>query len=415
MILSVEPKEILKSITQHKLRNALTGFGIAWGIFILMLMMGFGDSFQKGIFKVFAGYAENTIWVVGGQTSINYRGESSGKKVLFDEEVIQKIKNHFSEIEFVSPEADAPESMKITYDENFTMGLLKGINREYFSIKKLKLNDGRLFNQKDIDNDRPVCILSENLKKVIFKGKRKIIGENINIGGNYFQVVGISKPGNMFDQSDRTTILIPYKYFQGLYNINTLDYFMMSLHKDANGDDFNKKLNAYIASLYGYNPEDPKAIFIYNLSDQVKEFQTLFSGIKVFIWFVGFCILLTGIISVGNIMYVNINERTREIGIRKAIGATPRNILEMILAESIVLTSIAGLFGIFSGYVFIQIIKFAISKLAGDNMFLANVGINTPIIVGSFILLILSGIIAGILPAIKASKIKPVIALNQEN
>lgn len=415
MILTVEPKEILKSITQHKLRNVLTGFGIAWGIFILMLMMGFGDSFQKGIFKVFSGYAENTIWLVGGETSLNYKGESSGKKILFDEEIIQKIKNHFSEIEYVSPNANAPESMKMTYDENYTMGSLNGIYKEYFAIKKLKLNDGRLFNNQDIENDRPVCIISENLKKVLFKGKKKVVGENINIGGNFFKVVGVSKPGNMFDGGDRTTVLIPYKYFKGLYNTNTLDFFMLSLNKNANGDDFNKKINTYLANLYGYNPEDPKALFVYNISDQVKEFQTLFVGIKAFIWFVGFCILLTGIISVGNIMYVNINERTREIGIRKAIGATPRNIMEMILVESIVLTSIAGLVGMFFGYIIIQLIKLAIASMAGDNMFLANVGINTPIVIGSFILLILSGMIAGYLPARKASKIKPVIALNQEN
>lgn len=415
MLLTVEPKEILKSITQHKLRNVLTGFGIAWGIFILMLMMGFGDSFQKGIFKVFSGYAENTIWLVGGETSLNYKGETSGKKILFDEEIIQKIKNHFSEIEYVSPDANAPESMKLTYDENYTMGSLHGIYKEYFAIKKLKLNDGRLFNNNDIENEKPICIISENLKKVLFKGKKKVIGENINIGGSYFTVVGVSKPGNMFDGGDRTTVLIPFKYFKGLFNINTLDFFMLSLNKEADGEDFNKKLNKYLANLYGYNPDDPKAIFIYNISDQVKEFQTLFVGIKAFIWFVGFCILLTGIISVGNIMYVNINERTREIGIRKAIGATPRNIMEMILVESIVLTSIAGLVGMIFGYLVIQLIKLAIASMAGDNMFLANIGINTPIIIGSFILLIFSGVIAGYLPARKASKIKPVIALNQEN
>lgn len=415
MLLNIEPKEIIKSITQHKLRNALTGFGIAWGIFIMMLMMGFGDSFQKGIFKIFSGYAENTIWVIGGQTSLNYKGEISGKKIQFGEDVLDKVQQKFPEVEYISPEADAPQSMQITYDDNYTQGSLKGINRPYFSIKKLKLNEGRLFNQNDIEQEKPVCILSENLKKIVFKGKKKVIGENINIGGNYFQVVGISKPGNMFDGGDRSTVLIPYKYYQLLYNSNVLDYFMLSLRKDTDGKAFTKRLQRYLASLYGYSPEDPKAIFTYNLSDQVQDFQTLFSGVTIFIWFVGFCILLTGIISVGNIMYVNINERTREIGIRKAIGATPRNILEMILAEAVLLTSIAGLFGMVAGYLVIKIIQYAIAQIAGDNMFLANVGINPMVVVISMSILIVAGVLAGILPAIKASKIKPVIALNQEN
>ncbi|MFN5847515.1 MAG: ABC transporter permease [Chitinophagales bacterium] len=415
MSLSIELKEVINSITQHKMRNALTGFGIAWGIFILMLMMGFGDSFQKGIFNAFSSYSENTLWVVGGRTSIDFKGEISGKQILFDEEILTKVKNRFSEVEHISPEVDAPESMKITYDDNFTMGRLKGIGSDYFAIKKLKLGDGRLFNHSDIENELPVCILSESLKKIVFKGKKKIIGENINIGGNYFRVVGISKPGNMFDGSERTTILIPYKYYVSLFNLDALEYFVLSLRKDANNKSFNRRINRYLSMLYEYDPEDPKAIFLYSLSDQVESFQTLFIGVKIFIWFIGFCILLTGIISVGNIMYVNINERTREIGIRKALGATPRNILDMILVESIILTSISGIFGMCIGYVTIASIQYWISSSKEDNMFLTNIGIDTPVIIGSLIILICSGVIAGLIPAIKASKIRPVIALNQEN
>lgn len=415
MFSNIELKEIIKSITQHKLRNALTGFGIAWGIFILILMMGFGESFQKGVFTIFSGYAENTIFIFGGETSLIYKGQNPGEEIVFDLEVIDKIQNYFSEIEYISPEGDAPQSMKITYEDNFTMGNLKGVNTDFFKINKMKLNSGRYFSPLDIKEEKAVCVLSENLEKVLFKDKKHVIGKYLNFGGNYFQVIGVFKPSAMFNNGSRSAVYVPYKYFQSLYNIKTMRQIMLSLNKEADGDKFSEGLKKYLSRLYRYDPEDPKAIFIYNLSDSVKEFQSLFAGIKVFIWFVGFCILLTGIISVGNIMYVNINERTREIGIRKAIGATPKNILDMILIESVILTSIAGLIGMSAGFLFIQLIKLIIKSMADDNMFLANVGTNIPIIIGSFILLILSGVIAGILPAIKASKIKPVIALNQEN
>jgi len=414
MILTIEPKEIIQSITQHKLRNILTGFGIAWGIFIMMLMMGFGDSFQKGIFNVFSGFAENTIIIWGGETSLPFKGELNKRKILFDEEFLHQTKVKFNEIENISIESNSPESMALSYDENKVVGSILGVNIDFFKIKKQKIKTGRLFIHKDFEEEKNICIIPESLQKILFKKKAKALGEYINIGGNYFRVVGITKSSNV-DFGDRNSVIIPYSSFMSLYNTNTSNKFIMSLYKDVNGSDFMTLFNRYMASSYQYNSEDNEAIYVYNLSDQVKEFQSLFSGIKIFIWFVGFCILLTGIISVGNIMYVNINERTREIGIRKAIGATPRNILEMILIESVVLTSIAGFIGMFFGYIVIQLIKLAIKSMADDNMFLENVGINPPVIIGSLTILILSGMIAGILPAIKASKIRPVIALNQEN
>jgi putative ABC transport system permease protein len=415
MIPKLNLKEVFYSISQHKLRNALTGFGIAWGIFILMLMMGFGDSFQKGIFKIFNGYADNTIWVYGGETSLNYKGETAGKQVLFDEELLEKFKNHFSEIEHISADANAPQGMQVSYDQNTAMGSLKGVNMSFFKIKKLALKSGRLFNKNDVNSQKPVCIISESTAEILFKRKKKSIGEYINVGGNYFQVVGISKPGSMFDQSDRNSIFIPYNYYKSLFNISSMGNFMMSLKKEVDGKAFDKQFKKYLANLYGYDVEDSKAVFTYNLSEEVENFQTLFSGVQIFIWFVGFCILLTGIISVGNIMYVNINERTREIGIRKAIGASPRDILQMILIESIALTTMAGFVGVFFGYIVVYLLNYIVQSMAKEGDLIRSVGVNFPIVITSLIILIISGVIAGILPAIKASKIRPVIALNQEN
>jgi putative ABC transport system permease protein len=408
-------KEILTSIRQHKLRNALTGFGVAWGIFILMLMMGFGESFQKGIFKIFNGYADNTIWVWGGETSLDYQGRKAGKSIGFDLELLERFQRRFSEIQYISPESNSPQGMLTQYQENNSMNSLKGVSQQYFEIKKLKLSKGRYFNASDFLNLKPVCIIMESNEEVLFKKKKNIIGEFINVGGTFFQVVGVAKPGSMFDGSSRNSIFIPYPYFKSLYNEEALPNFMMSLHKNVDGPKFDKQFKNYVAQLYGFDPEDSKALFTYNLSEQVSQFQALFGGVKIFVWFIGFCILLTGIISIGNIMYVNINERTREIGIRKAIGASPRDILKMILSESVVLTTIAGMVGIFAGAIVIFLLNFAIQKMSSEGDLIRGVGFNIPIIITAFLILIVSGVIAGIMPARKAANIKPVWALNQES
>jgi putative ABC transport system permease protein len=415
MLLSIEPKEIYKSITQHKLRNALTGFGIAWGIFIMMLMMGFGDSFQQGVFKLFSSFAENTIVVWGGESTMPYKGVMDNKTIVFDQDILRQFKTAFDEIEYISLQANSPQSMQMTYNDNKNTGSLIGVEADFFRIRKQKIKAGRLFISKDFKEDGAVCIIPERVEELLFKRKSKVIGEYINIGDNYFKVIGVTKDNPNINFGDRNSVVIPFSSYQTLFNANTSNSFIISLYKDVDGSKFMKRFEAFMSRLYRVNPDDKEAFYTFSMSEQVKEFQSLFTGIRIFIWFVGFCILLTGIISVGNIMYVNINERTREIGIRKAIGATPRNILEMVLAESVVLTSIAGFVGIFFGYIVIFVIQIVIASMVEDNMFLGNIGVNFPVILTSLSILILAGVVAGILPALKASRIRPVIALNQEN
>ena len=377
--------------------------------------MGFGESFQKGIFKIFNGYADNTIWVWGGETSLDYQGRKAGKSIGFDLELLERFQRRFSEIQYISPESNSPQGMLTQYQENNSMNSLKGVSQQYFEIKKLKLSKGRYFNASDFNDLKPVCIIMESNEEVLFKKKKNVIGEFINVGGTFFQVVGVAKTVTMFDGSSRNSIFITYPYFKSLYNEEALPNFMMSLHKNVDGPKFDKQFKNYVAQLYGFDPEDSKALFTYNLSEQVSQFQALFGGVKIFVWFIGFCILLTGIISIGNIMYVNINERTREIGIRKAIGASPRDILKMILSESVVLTTIAGMVGIFAGAIVIFLLNFAIQKMSSEGDLIRGVGFNIPIIITAFLILIVSGVIAGIMPARKAANIKPVWALNQES
>jgi putative ABC transport system permease protein len=378
-------------------------------------MMGFGDSFQQGVFKLFSSFAENTIVVWGGESTMPYKGVMDNKTIVFDQDILLQFKTAFDEIEYISLQANSPQSMQMTYNDNKNTGSLIGVEADFFRIRKQKIKAGRLFISKDFKEDGAVCIIPERVEELLFKRKSKVIGEYINIGDNYFKVIGVTKDNPNINFGDRNSVVIPFSSYQTLFNANTSNSFIISLYKDVDGSKFMKRFEAFMSRLYRVNPDDKEAFYTFSMSEQVKEFQSLFTGIRIFIWFVGFCILLTGIISVGNIMYVNINERTREIGIRKAIGATPRNILEMVLAESVVLTSIAGFVGIFFGYIVIFVIQIVIASMVEDNMFLGNIGVNFPVILTSLSILILAGVVAGILPALKASRIRPVIALNQEN
>jgi putative ABC transport system permease protein len=337
------------------------------------------------------------------------------KTIVFDQDILRQFKTAFDEIEYISLQANSPQSMQMTYNENKNTGSLIGVEADFFRIRKQKIKAGRLFISKDFKEDGAVCIIPERVEELLFKRKSKVIGEYINIGDNYFKVIGVTKDNPNINFGDRNSVVIPFSSYQTLFNANRSNSFIISLYKDVDGSKFMKRFEAFMSRLYRVNPDDKEAFYTFSMSEQVKEFQSLFTGIRIFIWFVGFCILLTGIISVGNIMYVNINERTREIGIRKAIGATPRNILEMVLAESVVLTSIAGFVGIFFGYIVIFVIQIVIASMVEDNMFLGNIGVNFPVILTSLSILILAGVVAGILPALKASRIRPVIALNQEN
>ncbi|MCU0327978.1 MAG: ABC transporter permease [Chitinophagales bacterium] len=415
MNFQIDFKEIFQSITRHKLRNSLTGFGIAWGILILMIMMGLGDSFQKGIFQLFSGYAENTIFVWAGETSMNYKSRAAGQQIQFGTDILVKLKLRFPEIEKISPEVDNYSNQRVVYQNNFTAGRLSGVDIDFFGIKKLKMSQGRLFTQDEIENQRAVCILPESLSDVLFKGEKQRLGNFIQIQGNYFRVVGIAKPGSSFDGGDRSKVYIPTNYYMSLFNRNSFEILAISLNKETQGDAFVQNFKAFMAQEFSYHPDDSKAIYLFNLSDQVKQFQNLFSGLRIFILFVGFCILLTGIISVGNIMYVNINERTKEIGIRKAIGATPYEIQKMILLESLVLTLVSGLVGMTVGFIVLWSMNAFIVGQAAEDDLIQGVGVNFVVVFLSLLLIVISGILAGYLPARKASNIKSVLALNQEN
>jgi len=407
-------EDIIHSLKQNKLRNILTGFGVAWGIFILVILLGAGNGFQTGIMKLFGSFAQNSLWVYGGQSSSVEIGMTEGKLILFNEEDVNIIGKRFTEIESISPETTIPRSI-VSFKENFGAYTIKGISEDYFKIKILDIDHGRTFNKLDNSEKRKVAIISNKIKKVLFK-QNNAVGQFINISGTWFKVIGVLDEGNIFTQSEQNAIFIPFNSVKENYNIgNEFNTFGFTLKSGVNTKDFEIKLKKILANRIGFDRFDEKALFVLNFDEQIKSFDKLFNGIKAFLFFIGVCLLLSGIIGIGNIMLIVVKERTKEIGIRKAIGAKSNSIIMMILSESVVITFIAGLVGLLLGIGVTNLVNLIITQFYDkEDVLISNFGINIPIALLSMFLIVVSGCLAGLYPAKKAAEIMPVVAINHE-
>ena len=406
-------EEALNSIKQHKRRNILTGFGVAWGIFILVTILSAGEGFQEGIMRFFKGFAQNSVWLYGGQSSKVAIGKTEGKYILFHQTDIELLKKRFKEIEKISPEINYQGNSIVSYKDKFGNYSIKGVNQDYFSIKTINVKKGRLFDKFDNEEKRKVAIIGSKVKSVIFNDE-KAIGKFINIAGTWFKVVGVLKTGTILNQSEQTVIYIPCNAMKETYNQGE-EFTVIGLTLNQNTDPlkFQKKIKTFLSNRLGFDKSDRKALLIFNYKEQMKGFGQFFTGVKVFLWLVGLALLLSGIVSISNIMLVVVKERTKEIGIRKAVGAEPNSILFMVLSESIIITFISGIIGLISGFAFISVINVLINFFMDkSDFFIKSLNMNMPIAIGSLVLVIISGVIAGFVPAKRAADIKPISALN---
>lgn len=407
--------EVIQSLKYYKLRNILTGFGVAWGIFILIILLGAGQGLQDGISKLFSSYAKNSVWIYPGQISETTKNNKSGEKIVFTKELFNKLKTQFYQIKKISPEVNYTDNSVVNYENKNQTGRIKGIGQEYFDIKLLNINEGREFNERDYIEQRPVCIIGYNMSE-IFKSKVSIIGKYINISGSWFKIIGILAEGGTSGYGERNAVYIPLPSFYNSFgNNNEYSAIGMLLDNNLSSVQFDNKLKDFLSRNLNYDIEDSMAVFIMNQNEQIKQFNSVFTAVKLFLWFVGISMLLTGIIGVGNIMLVVVKERTKEIGIRKAIGARSISILLMIVSESVIITLSAGIVGMILGMIVVKIADVIISNPANtDNQLIDSFSINFPVIIGALLLLLISGALAGIIPARKAARIMPAQTLNDE-
>ena len=397
------------------MRSFLTGFSVSWGIFILILLLGAGNGFRAGVLNVFSGYASNSIWVTGARTTKPGKGSmQTGSQVLFNDDMLNKLKRHFQEIQFIASESGLKVNNPITYRDKTGWFDIKGISDNYLKIKSLEIGEGRIFNVWDYDNKRPVVIIGEKVKEILFD-REDPIGKYINIEGVIFTVIGTLKAGTVFSMMEQNSIYSPATTLRSTYNLDSeYSTFGALLNENTDFKTFENRLRDFLSETTGIDKNDRSALFIINIQAQVKAFGMLFNGMNTFLWILGLCFFLTGALGIMNIMFVVVNERAEEIGIRKAIGATPASILQLIIAEALVITVFFGLAGAVLGFLAMQIYNWIVSSLqSGDQHIFSKATISLSIVFAAFVLLIISGLLAGILPARKASKIMPIETLSK--
>lgn len=406
-------RNAFQSIRQNKLRSVLAGFGIAWGIFLLVFFLGVGNGFKSGVMDLFNGYAQKSLFVYGGQTSIATPKLNEQTQILFQESVIRDMKARYGSIKACSPEMSLP-SVPVLSEGETTVATLKGVNSDYFKIKILDVKDGRPLNPRDDQTSRNVAVIGEGIEQALY-GKTSGLGKRIVIGDAMYDVVGILSSEDLFSLQERGSVYLPYSVFQSHFNSEgAITSFCLSLSPEVETTEIEKDVKGYLAYRYGFDPHDENALYVANIETQTAAFESLFQGLQILIWIVGICLLLSGIVGVCNVMLIIVKERTNEIGIRKAVGATQGSIISMMMTESVLITACAGIVGVVLGVgVVLLADRFLLPLLNTEIM--SGLEIDGMAVVASLIILCLSGVLAGLFPALKASQIEPVDAIRYEN
>lgn len=406
-------RNAIQSIRQNRLRSILAGFGIAWGILLLMVFLGIGNGFKAGVMSLFDAYAQKSLFVYGGWTSVGTSSTNQYTRILFDRSIIDDIKDRYQSVVACSPEMSVPSITVNTVDESMT-AKIAGVNMDYFQIKLLNINEGRPLSHSDMEQERNVAVIGDGVKQTLFP-KTNALNKYINVDGILFKVVGILASDDMFSMSERNSIYIPVSSFFNNYSTTgDIASFCLSLSSSASSTEIEKDLKGYLAFKYGFDPHDQPAVMISNIESQNQTFESLFNGLEILIWIIGICLLLSGIVGVCNVMLIIVKERTSEIGIRKAVGATSGSIIYMIMAESVTITVLAGLIGIAIGACLIWICNMIVIPMI-DYDLLSSLSVNIPVVVAAFVVLNICGVLAGLFPAVKASLIAPVDAIRYEN
>jgi putative ABC transport system permease protein len=405
--------EIYHSIRQNKVRAILSGFGISWGILILVVMLGTGTGFQHSVMDLFSVFAQKSMYVYGGTTSEKYQNIKEGAAIRFDMEYLKKMRNRYPEIEAISPET----STMLSLQHEMRSGVFRviGVNADYMRIRILQAkDDGRLFNASDVKNKRNVAVIGENVATNLFKNQVPI-GKHINIAGAFFRVIGILKNDDIFSTSEINSVYIPYSSYLKTVNSDfQFNAFCLYLSTDTDSKKFEEDLRNYMAHHSNFSSDDKQALYIANFETQTTAFESLFTGLRQIIWIFGICFLISGIVGISNIMFVVVKERTNEIGIRLAVGALPKSIIHLVLLESVVITTLSGLIGLIAGKGSLLFINWLLS-MSETNMLIKQTAFDWITALVALIVLTIAGVIAGAFPAVKASTIEPVDAIRYEN
>ena len=405
-------EEILVTITRNKTRSLLTAFGIFWGIFMLISLLGGAKGMQETLSLQFKGFATNSGFMDTNQTSKAYRGFQQGRYWDLENKDVERILRNVEGADVVTPTL-ARWGVNIVYNEQKISGTLKGLYPIYSQIEESLITQGRYLNDMDVRDNRKVCIIGKQIYESLFPGGENPCGKYIEINGIYYQVIGVNMgTGNVSIQGNtETSVIIPFSTMQNNYNFGQkVQMIAYTARKGYAISEVEKDIARIVKQAHLIHPDDDQALVQLNAEVLFGMMDNLFSGIRILGWMVGLGTLLAGAIGVSNIMMVTVKERTTEIGIRRAIGARPNDILQQILSESIVLTSLAGMSGITFAVFLLNIVESATSTPTAPIHF----QISFWQAIGACILLIILGLLAGLAPAYRAMAVKPIEAIRDE-
>ncbi|MBN8703113.1 MAG: ABC transporter permease [Bacteroidetes bacterium] len=398
--------EIYSTISKNKLRTFLTAFSVAWGIFILIILLGSGKALRNGAESQFKRDASNSIWINGGQTSIPHKGLKPGRDIKLTNEDFDLLKSKVKSIDKITDTYDWRGSRVLSYKNQHGNFLARSCQPDHIYLENATLVEGRFINQLDIKQCRKVCAMGLPVKKFLFKDENPI-GKDIDVDGIKYTVVGLfNDPG----RGDNDRIYIPVSTAQKAYNGKNDISVIWLTTGDASieeSEQIRLDIVSLLAQKHNFSAEDPKAIGAYNNVVEYLRIMNMLDGIKIFIWIIGIGTIISGIVGVSNIMMIVVKERTKEIGIRKAIGATPISIVTQIIQESVVVTGIAGYVGLLFGILLIELFN----KLELNSDFFKDPEVDLSIALTATLVLVFCGAIAGFIPAMRAAKIQPVEAL----
>jgi len=410
-------QEIYATIKKNKLRTALTMLGVGWGIFMLVIMLGCGNGLRNGVLRNFSGFAKNTLFIWSQPTTKPYKGLKAGRNFMYNNADITLLRQ--------LPEVDKVCPRLILRGFRETNSVVRGMKAgsfevlgdvpELFDVIKFGLTAGRFLNQKDLDDRRKVCVIGSRAREVLFRRDENPIGQYIRISGVYFMVVGVSKPllSGGEGQEQAQVINLPFTTFQKAFNANDkVHVFPIKIKDDVPAAVAEAKVVEVLKKNHRIAPEDKVAIGHWNSGLEFEKLNGLFTGIEILVWIVGIGTLLAGVIGISNIMLIVIKERTKEIGVKRALGATPANVVSQILLEAVFLTSVAGYAGLVTGIYLLEGLNVLIGD--SDGSMFTNPTVNIGIAMKALSVIIFGGLVAGFIPARHAVSIHPVEALRTE-
>lgn len=414
--------EILQALSANSFRTILTAFGVFWGIFILVILLAAGNGLENGVKQGFSGIATNTMFMWTQGTSKAYKGLPQSRQFNFKNADVDALKQNFPDLLYVSPRNQLGGFQGANNVVRGTKTAAYNIFGDYPELIKqeaMSIIKGRFINQEDIRQKRKIAVIGQGVISELYVAAEEVIGTYIKVNGVNFMVVGVykSKPNNNNGdaESAQKNIFMPFTTFQQAFNLgDTVGWMALTANDNASITELKPKIMDFMKSRHYIHPQDDRAIGNFDLYEEFSKIQGLFLILKFIAYFVGTLVLLSGVIGISNIMLIVVKERTKEIGIRRALGATPNAIRSQILTEAIFLTIVAGMFGIAVATGIIALVNKMLKSMPSEDSMFTNPTVDLPVVFIALLILIVSGLFAGFIPAQTAINVKPVDALRTE-